>query len=231
MHYYCKMAHTFSICTPTPGAQICYNMDTDKNNYFSFHTGTPFFSYTYIPQFSINPCTTVKLADRIVTTCPDVTNTIYLPSMNSIQNQLDMIDSLLKNTQDRTNQCIQKMDHITGVSSGDTYQSVHRTTPDINIDTNNGVPQINYEILVNTQECNMNTEVKCKSCGCIWIKEYLLKIEEYWCQMCSIGHVFTPFTVFDFAPFSSVEELKSLEERMMKQHHNVYHGIQGYWIN
>jgi len=220
------MAHTFSACTPTPFAQICYNMDNDRNNYFSFHIGDKLLSYTYIPQFATNPCTTVELSGKIITTCPDHITTMYIPSMTDIQNQLNTIDSLLKNTLDRTNQCMQKLDHITGVSSGD--QSIHQIVPDIR--TNIAIPEFNYDVLINQHEC-VETEMKCKLCNCVWIKEYLLTNKLYWCNMCSIGHVFSPFSIFDFAPFSDIDKLKSFEEQMIKQQYDMYHGHAGYWQN
>lgn len=226
------MAHTVSVCTPTPFAQVCYNVDSDKNKYVSFHVNDSILHYTYIPQFDTNGCNTVRTHDKIITTCPDTITTIHLPSINDMQNQLDIIDNLLKNTQHNANQCMKKMDFITGVSSGDVIASTNM--PDVNINVNNMIPQINkinYDTLINAQVCNTDVEIKCKSCGNVWIKEYLLKNELYWCQMCSIGHVFAPFTIYDFAPFESLEKLKSFEEQLLKQHNDVYNSHKGYWVN
>ena len=153
-----------------------------------------------------------------------------LPTMDKIHTQLNMIDQLIKNTKLETTKCIQKIDNITGLSSGDSYSDIAMTTPNIN---HMFTPQIIniYETLIDTQNCNNNTEIKCKSCNCVWIKSYLLQNELYWCQMCSINHIFTPFSVFDFAPFEDMEKLNLFEEKITKQHNDVYNGHKGYWRN
>ena len=232
------MAHTFSVCTPTPVAQVCYNID-NKENYFSYHINTPFISYTYTPSTSIDPCTTTYLPDKIITICPDVTYTTYLPNTPNIQNiqdRLGMIDNILKNTQNEANQCLKQMDYIIGIGSGDGYGVNNISNNDIatNAFTNITVTQHNtnvHETLINTDGHNIDGQLLCKSCGAKWIKNYLLQKEIYWCGMCVCSHVFSPFSIFDFAPFENMEKLKSFEEKLKKKQNDIYNSNHGYFIN
>ena len=232
--------HTLSVCTPTliPFVQRCANMDNSGNAYLSTNVNIGSLSYSYIPD----QCTTTHYSDKIVTKCPDTTTTIYFTSpndmtMQNIQEKLDLIDKLLMNVKKETNQCTKKLDHITGISAGDTLPSAgedistQRFDPIAitNMITNATIETLN---LVNDNAKNPNpNEIKCISCGTVWIKNYLLEKKLYWCQMCSIGHVFTPHTITDFAPFNNIDELKQLNEEIKNQHLEIYNNHKGFWRN
>jgi hypothetical protein len=152
--------------------------------------------------------------------------------------ELNTINNLLIGTKEITNQCIKKMDNITGVSGGDCgglfaissfdIDNVTKSIPNISVNDN---IKLAYESLIDPQGCNNDKEIKCKSCGIIWMKQYLLQKELFWCQMCSICHVFTPFTIFDFSPFENSEKIKCLEEQIHAQHVGIYNNHNGYWTN
>jgi hypothetical protein len=63
----------------------------------------------------------------------------------------------------------------------------------------------------------MSDIITCRRCQCKWYKSYLKEKNLYWCQMCSTMHLFTPFEIKDFAPFSSMEEATAFQTKMRKQ--------------
>lgn len=158
---------------------------------------------------------------------------LTIPNINQ---KLDTIDKLMIETQKTTNQYIDKMNHITGLNCGDTH-----TTSSLDVDSIiNSITNVatktdigtNILDMINDNSLNANAnEIKCRLCGCIWEKKYLLQNKLYWCQMCSIGHVFSPHMISDFAPFNDINDLIQLRDEIKNQHLDVYDGHQGYWIN
>lgn len=72
---------------------------------------------------------------------------------------------------------------------------------------------------------------KCNTCGVVYQMTYLKEKKLYWCQACSTQHIFTPHSIKDFAPFSSVEEAIAFQTEMRKQQEGVYNNHRSYWLN
>lgn len=226
------MSHTFSVCTPTPVFQVCHNQ-TDGDKSFSFNLGLGPLQYSY--TLPLNQCTTQYFKDKQVTVCPDVTSTIYFNSpisIDSIQQKLKIIDLILEKAQIKANQSMSKINNLSdGVSAGMEppkspalieFNIMNLITSQINVDMFN---------LINQKQLPNHNSIKCHCCGQIARKNYLLDNQLYWCQMCSIGHVFTPYNIIDFAPFNNIDDLKKLNDDIKKQHIDVYCNNKSYWKN
>ena len=245
--------HTGSICTPTPFIQGCANIDSNMNGYFSANVGLSCASYSFAPFFATNPCKTIKHNDQIITTCPGTKTTVHLPqsqsmpSLDNIRQKLSHLENIIKGIMIDTNECIGRIDKISGVSAGGPGHHL-KNTPGVwesvarhaisgianpgagNPGTgNNPINQSDPSLLTGT--IDQEKEIKCKSCGCVWSKSHLLKNELWWCQMCSCHHVFSPFNITDFAPFADIDSLTRFHDTMVMTQHKMYTGHPGFWIN
>jgi hypothetical protein len=99
----------------------------------------------------------------------------------------------------------------------------------INIDSTSTQSTQNSQ---NTQNAQNNTnEIRCKCCGCVWQKDYLLQTKFYICRMCSIQHIFSPYDISDFAPFENAEHAQLLSSEIHKFQTEMYKNHAGYWRN
>ena len=246
------MAHTINICTPTPIAQACYNInfgESSKPNYFSLKIKSPIVGYTYVlpnifkqntNNIGVTSTMTLGTIDQLNNNMQNnvqnnVQNNIQNnSSIETIQKQLDIMNSLLKNTQINADQCLQKMNYlIDGVSSGMEFNHnpMHNDFANIiaNLVTFDHIDTHSFDFIKSLN--NDNDQIKCKCCRINYRKNYLRENKLYWCQMCSIGHIFTPYKITDFAPFDNIEQMTSLNEEMKNQHNALYHFDKTYWRN
>lgn len=202
------MPHTFSICTPTPFVQFCKNYDLHELSkpYYSVHIGHGL-NYTFIPNLG-SECKTTKTLNTIVTTCPGVKTTLYVPTPTSgvasggpnastLHTQLDLMQNILSETQKNASVSLRNFPIESNISNGQ----------------------------------NNTNEFKCKCCGCCWQKDYVLKTKFYICQMCSTQHIFSPYDVSDLGPFENASQRQILFDEIQKFQKEIYQSHPGYWRN
>lgn len=212
----------YSACLGNDFASICYNIDA-TSEYMSYHLGIPPFSISLYPSEG-SGCTTVNGSNYIKTICPDSISTLYFnnPSemtRSSIECQINLMDKLIQSTGVSAGDCLSKQKQIN-------YNPLHNSTPNAHTDVQPTFESIN-------EQCTNNTSnILCKCCRSSWEKQYLIQEKEYSCLMCRTQHIFSPFSVTDFGPYDTPEQMISKNNEILQHNLSMYNNnIDGFWAN
>jgi len=190
------------------------------NPYSSFHISIGSFSYSYIPPVE-TICSTIRKGNIITTTCPGSRTTIDLNPISGVNsgdilrtltNNLNLMENMINKTEILVQQCVKNLDIKNNIKMGETSYDVE-------------TKKISYD--VETKEY----DIKCRCCGSIWQKEYLVINKYYFCQMCSAQHIFSPYRFEDFIPFENDEDAQKFHDTMITENLKMYNGHKGFWIN
>lgn len=202
-------------------------------SYVSTATKGPVLNHEFLNNINAKFNLPMK-SDKIFTDPSQLTPNAINDKLNHIENIINDVDSVINKAES-----IIRDAGISGVSSGDTQMqnvnifALNRGRPIIDpivYENFNLQEKDNLLNIVNEMNKN-NNEITCASCGCRFFKQFLLDNDFYWCTMCSSCHFFSPYSIIDFGPFDSEEDMMQFNEKLTNTLNAVYNNHKEYWTN
>lgn len=205
------------ICMPIPFINICKGYNNDgPYNIIGLGIGK-FLNANYIMPICSE--TDPTFSSRLI-------NTGYIDVANSMLNKMSEMNLNMERTKNNLEIINKTIEAKAGVSAGDESCNYHATIIP-SISTTSTISNIMFSY--DTTNCSISYDnITCNMCGQSFNNiSTLRKYKLYWCQLCNISRVFSPFNPMYFGPFESEDEYTAIIEYQQQ----LYKNHTGFWRN